>query len=73
MNLTPSVPPNLTPERLSALRRSIEAGVYNSPEIAEAVARRILTRGDLRGDARDERTVRGSPFLRGGWDEGLIH
>lgn len=46
---------SLTPERLEALRRKIEAGDYNSRDVAETVARRIVLRGDLRSEGRDQR------------------
>lgn len=50
---------NLSPERIEALRRKIDAGDYNSTEVAETVARRILARGDLRGESRDDRDAGG--------------
>jgi hypothetical protein len=55
MNRWNSANSNLSPERIEALRRKIEAGEYNSTEAAETVARRILARGDLRGEFRDQR------------------
>jgi hypothetical protein len=55
MNRWNSTTSNLSPERIEALRQKIEAGDYNSKEVAETVARRILARGDLRGEFRDDR------------------
>jgi len=40
------------PEHLEAVREWIAAGGHNRPEVAEAVALRILARGELR-DERD--------------------
>lgn len=37
----------LSPERVEEIRRRIEDGTYNSFETAEAVARRLVARGDL--------------------------
>ncbi|MBV9774881.1 MAG: flagellar biosynthesis anti-sigma factor FlgM [Gemmatimonadetes bacterium] len=37
----------LTPERIAQLRQRIQDGVYDSPELADAVAQRILESGDL--------------------------
>lgn len=37
----------LTPERIAQLRQRIRDGVYDSPDIADAVAQRILGSGDL--------------------------
>jgi hypothetical protein len=51
-----STSPDLSPERLEAIRRWVEAGGHNDPAVAEHVARRIIDRGDLRGDPRDDRT-----------------
>jgi hypothetical protein len=45
------------PEHLEAVREWIAAGGHNRPEVAEAVARRILQRGELR-DERDGDAVR---------------
>lgn len=45
----------LSPERLEALRRWVENGGHNDPDVAETVARRIIDRGDLRGARRDDR------------------
>ena len=39
--------PSLTPERLAELRQRVLEGAYNSVEIADQVARRILDRGDV--------------------------
>lgn len=55
------------PEHLEAVREWIAAGGHNRPEVAEAVARRILERGELRDD-RDGDAPR--PFGRRG---SLIH
>jgi hypothetical protein len=74
MNAWPTPTRDVPTERLEALRRWIEAGGHNAPEVAESVARRILARGDLRGDDRDDYTLpRGSPFGRNGFDRNLIH
>ena len=72
MNPWVSSSADFSPERVETLRRWIEAGAYNSPEVAEAVARRILARGDLREDARTE-LPRGSPFANHGRDGSQIH
>ena len=40
-------PASLTPERLAELRQRVLEGAYNSVEIADQVARRILDRGDV--------------------------
>jgi hypothetical protein len=37
----------LTPERISELRQRIRDGVYDSPAMADEVARRLLDSGDL--------------------------
>lgn len=37
----------LTPERIAALRQRIRDGVYDAPEMADEVARRVLDSGDL--------------------------
>ena len=37
----------LTPERIAELRQRIREGVYDSPAVAEEVARRVLESGDL--------------------------
>ena len=55
------------PERLEAVRQWIASGGHNRPEVAEAVARRILARGELR-DERDADDMR--PYGRG---DSLIH
>lgn len=55
------------PEHLKAVREWIAAGGHNRPEVAEAVARRILERGELRDD-RDAGPPR-SPGRR----DSLIH
>jgi len=55
------------PEHLEAVREWIAAGGHNRPEVAEAVARRILERGEMRDD-RDENPPR--PFGR---RDSLIH
>jgi len=55
MNRWNSTNSNLSPERIEALRQKIKAGEYNSTDVAETVARRILDRGDLRGEFRDQR------------------
>jgi hypothetical protein len=38
---------DLTPEQIAEIRRRIEAGVHNSLEAVNEVARRILASGDL--------------------------
>lgn len=38
---------NLTPERISEIRERILSGAYNSLEIVEEVARKMLASGDL--------------------------
>lgn len=38
---------DLDPERVAELRRKAYQGAYNSLDIVDQVARRILTRGDL--------------------------
>lgn len=38
---------DLTPERIAELRSRIREGVYDSPAMAEEVARRVLDSGDL--------------------------
>jgi hypothetical protein len=35
------------PERIAELRRKVYEGAYNSLDLVDQVARRILTRGDL--------------------------
>ncbi|HEX6037815.1 flagellar biosynthesis anti-sigma factor FlgM [Longimicrobium sp.] len=37
----------LTPERIAELRQRIRDGVYDTPDMAEEVARRVLDSGDL--------------------------
>jgi anti-sigma28 factor (negative regulator of flagellin synthesis) len=37
----------LTPERIAELRQRIREGVYDSPAMAQEVARRVLDSGDL--------------------------
>ena len=37
----------LTPERTAEIRKRILEQVYDSPQIADAVARRIIRRGDV--------------------------
>ena len=37
----------LTPERLAELRRRVLEGAYDSTEMADQVARRLLDRGDV--------------------------
>lgn len=37
----------LTPERISAIREKILQGAYNSVEVVDEVARRMLERGDI--------------------------
>ncbi|MCO4099377.1 flagellar biosynthesis anti-sigma factor FlgM [Gemmatimonas sp.] len=37
----------LNPERVAELRQKVLAGAYNSLDVVDQVARRILTRGDL--------------------------
>jgi hypothetical protein len=61
MNRRNSGNDTITPERLEALRQKIDSGDYDTSEVAETVARRIIQRGDLRGDRRDQ---------RGGYDSG---
>lgn len=43
----------LTERRLADFRDRIRDGSYNDPQIAEAVARRILEHGDLRVESPD--------------------
>lgn len=50
-----SATPELSTERIEALRRWIDTGGHNAPEVAEVVARRLLARGDLRWTRRDDR------------------
>ena len=38
---------SLTPERLAELRQRVLEGAYNSIELADQVARRLLERGDV--------------------------
>ena len=38
---------SLTPERLAELRQRVLEGAYNSVELADQVARRLLERGDV--------------------------
>jgi hypothetical protein len=45
----------MSPERLEALKRRVAAGEYDSPEVVDTVARRIIDRGDVRGGLRDDR------------------
>ncbi len=40
----------LSPERLEVIRRRMEDGTYDSPQVAEAVARKLLDSGDLLAD-----------------------
>ncbi len=37
----------INPQRVSELRRKVYEGAYNSLDVVDQVARRILTRGDL--------------------------
>jgi anti-sigma28 factor (negative regulator of flagellin synthesis) len=37
----------LNPERVAELRQKVLTGAYNSLDVVDQVARRILTRGDL--------------------------
>jgi anti-sigma28 factor (negative regulator of flagellin synthesis) len=37
----------LSPERLAQLRQRVQDGTYNSPAVADRIARRILESGDL--------------------------
>jgi hypothetical protein len=55
------------PEHLEAVRVWIASGGHNRPEVAEAVARRILERGEL----RDERDGDGTRLF--GRPDSLIH
>jgi hypothetical protein len=41
----------LTPEAIAAIRQRIQEGAYSSLEVIDAVARRILARGDLDGES----------------------
>lgn len=41
----------LSPERLEVIRRRMEDGTYDSPRVAEEVARRLLDSGDLLADS----------------------
>ncbi len=63
MNALPATTPDMSPERLAAARRWIQLGRHNSSDVAEAVARRILERGDLRAERRDDR----------GQDDHIVH
>jgi Anti-sigma-28 factor, FlgM len=38
---------SLSPERAADIRQRIRAGLYDSPQVAERVARRMLDRGDI--------------------------
>lgn len=38
---------SLDPERIAELRQKVYAGAYNTLDVVDQVARRILTRGDL--------------------------
>jgi flagellar biosynthesis anti-sigma factor FlgM len=38
---------SLDPERVNELRQKVLAGAYNTLDVVDQVARRILTRGDL--------------------------
>ena len=40
-------PDSLAPERVDALRTKVLSGAYNSLEVVDTVARRILSRGEL--------------------------
>ena len=55
------------PDHLEAVRDWIAAGGHNRPEVAEAVARRILERGEL----RDDRDADGARLF--GRGDSLIH
>jgi len=55
MNPRNNTSPDLSPERLEAIRRWVQAGGHNDAAVAEHVARRIIERGDLRGARRDDR------------------
>jgi hypothetical protein len=44
---------HISDKRLDAVRDRIRDGGYNDPEIAEAVAQRILEQGDLAADETD--------------------
>lgn len=35
------------PERLAAVRRRLREGAYDSPQVAEEIARRMLRSGDI--------------------------
>ncbi len=35
------------PDRVSRLRERVRAGVYDSPDVADEVARRLIASGDL--------------------------
>lgn len=59
MNPWNSTTPELSPERIEALRRWVQSGGHNDPAVAERVARRILERGDLRDLRRDDRAYPG--------------
>lgn len=37
----------LTPERIAQIRRRIVAGMYDTPEVHDQVARRMIERGDV--------------------------
>ena len=37
----------LSDEEIATYRRRVASGLYNTPEVAEEVARRILRRGDI--------------------------
>lgn len=62
MNPWNSTTPELSPERLEALRRWVQAGGHNDPAVAERVATRIIERGDLRDERRNDRAYPGSAF-----------
>lgn len=47
----------LTPDQITEIRQRIVSGAYDSLEIVEAVARRILAEGDLAGHRPDEPTA----------------
>jgi anti-sigma28 factor (negative regulator of flagellin synthesis) len=37
----------MAPERIEAIRERIATGVYDTPEVIESVARKMIERGDL--------------------------
>lgn len=46
-HIEPPSPDALAPDRLMDVRRRLQSRYYDTPEVAEEVARRIIARGDL--------------------------